>query len=401
MSQSSARLAPGRPCRVSAGLIARRIDNRHPGCYSIPRKDTRLSLKPASEPRRDKLSFDDADAFRALCGEHGQGLKLVERQTGTSLHVRGNEITIEGPESDVEVAKEALSQLYGFARRGAALGSDDIVRAVRVLKADRSAELKDIFADTVLVPRRGRPIAPKGLSQKRYVDAVRRHDIVFAIGPAGTGKTYLAMALAIRMLLDKHVKRIVLTRPAVEAGERLGFLPGSMEDKVNPYLRPLYDALHEMMDFDRARALMEQQVIEVAPLAFMRGRTLNDSFVILDEAQNATSEQMRMFLTRLGFGSKAVVTGDITQSDLPSGTRSGLREARDILSDVEGINFSTFTEADVVRHPLVQEIIRAYERRDEDRETARRAAAAFSAGNRRPDGGAGGGEAAPPRSAAE
>jgi phosphate starvation-inducible PhoH-like protein len=330
-----------------------------------------LSVKTASDVRRDKLAFDDADAFRALCGEHGQGLKLIERQTGASLHVRGNEVTIEADEPSVELAKAVLSQLYGLARRGSPLGSDDIVRAVRVLKADRNAELRDIFSDTVLVPRRGRPIAPKGLSQKHYIDAVRNHDIVFAIGPAGTGKTYLAMAQGIRMLVDKQVKRIVLTRPAVEAGERLGFLPGSLEEKVNPYLRPLYDALNEMMDFDRARALMEQQIIEVAPLAFMRGRTLNDSFVILDEAQNSTSEQMRMFLTRLGFGSKAVVTGDITQSDLPAGVRSGLREAREILAGVEGIAFATFTEADVVRHPLVQEIIRAYERRDAERAAGR------------------------------
>jgi phosphate starvation-inducible PhoH-like protein len=214
------------------------------------------------------------------------------------------------------------------------------------------------------VPRTGRPITPKGLTQKAYVDALRNRDIVFAIGPAGTGKTYLAMAMAVRALTDKQIKRIVLTRPAVEAGERLGFLPGSLEEKVNPYLRPLYDALHDMMDFERADRLIDQGAIEVAPLAFMRGRTLNDSFVILDEAQNTTTEQMKMFLTRLGFGSKAVVTGDITQSDLPRGTRSGLREARDILSDVDGISFCYFTEADVVRHPLVQEIIRAYDAHD-------------------------------------
>ena len=333
-----------------------------------------MSQEPVRELRRDKLTFDDAESFHALCGEQNQRLKLVERQAGVSLHVRGNEVTIEGDAPAVELAKGALTQLYGFARRGTALGSDDVVRAIKVLKSDKNVELRSIFSDTVLVPRRGRPIAPKGLSQKRYIDAVRQDDIVFAIGPAGTGKTYLAMAQAIRLLLDKVVKRIVLTRPAVEAGERLGFLPGSLEEKVNPYLRPLYDALHEMMDFDRARALMEQQVIEVAPLAFMRGRTLNDSFVILDEAQNATSEQMRMFLTRLGFGSKAVVTGDITQSDLPSSVRSGLREARDILAGVEGISFCTFTEADVVRHPLVQEIIRAYDRRDAARAAEKAAA---------------------------
>ena len=330
-----------------------------------------MSPETAREQTREKLAFDDPDAFRALCGQHGQMLKLLERQVGVTFHTRGNEVTIEGDEHSVELGKAVLTQVYGFARRGTPLGSDDLVRAVRALKADRGLELKSIFSDTVLVPRRGRPIAPKGVSQKRYVNAVRNNDIVFAIGPAGTGKTYLAMAQGIRMLLDKQVKRIVLCRPAVEAGERLGFLPGSMEEKVNPYLRPLYDALNEMMDFDRTRALMDQGVIEVAPLAFMRGRTLNDSFVILDEAQNSTSEQMRMFLTRLGFGSRAVVTGDITQSDLPTGVRSGLREARDILSTVDGIAFCTFTEADVVRHPLVQEIIRAYEKRDQARATER------------------------------
>ena len=323
---------------------------------------------PAENLCRDKLSFDDPDAFVALCGPSHERLKLVERAVGASLHVRGNEITIEGDEAAVQVAKAALTQLYAFARRGKPLGSDDVVRAVKVLQSDRTAELRAIFSDTVLVPRTGRPITPKGLAQKAYVDAIRENDINFAIGPAGTGKTYLAMAMAVRAFLDKSIKRIVLTRPAVEAGERLGFLPGSLEEKVNPYLRPLYDALHDMLDFDRARRLIDQGSIEVAPLAFMRGRTLNDSFVILDEAQNSTTEQMKMFLTRLGFGSKAVVTGDITQSDLPRGTRSGLRDARDILSNVEGISFSYFTEADVVRHPLVQDIIRAYDTRERERE---------------------------------
>ena len=205
---------------------------------------------------------------------------------------------------------------------------------------------------------------PKGLAQKRYVDAIREKDIVFGIGPAGTGKTYLAMAVAVRALVDKEVKRIVLARPAVEAGEKLGFLPGTMAEKVNPYLRPLYDALHDMMDFERAEHLVEKGVIEVAPLAFMRGRTLNDAFVILDEAQNSTTEQMKMFLTRLGFNSKAVVTGDVTQIDLPTGQRSGLQEARELLGDIDGIAMCYFTEVDVVRHPLVQKIIKAYDARD-------------------------------------
>ncbi len=320
---------------------------------------------------RRVIHFDEPAAFAALCGEAGKRLKLVERTVGVELHVRGNQITIEASNGDmaaVDVADSALKQLYKLAVRGAPLGSEDIVRAVKVIQQDRNAELGKIFSDTVLVPRVGRPIAPKGLSQKKYVDAVRRSDLIFAIGPAGTGKTYLAMAMAVRMLLDKAVKRIVLTRPAVEAGERLGFLPGTLEEKVSPYLRPLYDALHDMLEFERVRRLLDQQVIEVAPLAFMRGRTLNDSFVILDEAQNSTREQMKMFLTRIGFGSKAVVTGDVTQSDLPRGEKSGLRDAADVLANIDGINFCSFTDADVVRHPLVMDIIRAYDKKEKQRE---------------------------------
>ena len=319
---------------------------------------------------RRVVQFEEPAAFAALCGEAGKRLKLVERTVGVSLHVRGNQITIEGggDEAAVEVAASSLKQLYDLAVRGQPLGSEDIVRAVKVIQSDRNAELGKIFSDTVLVPRAGRPIAPKGLSQKKYVDAVRRSDLIFAIGPAGTGKTYLAMAMAVRMLLDKAVKRIILTRPAVEAGERLGFLPGTLEEKVSPYLRPLYDALHDMLDFERVGRLLEQQIIEVAPLAFMRGRTLNDSFVILDEAQNSTREQMKMFLTRIGFGSKAVVTGDVTQSDLPRGQKSGLRDAQRVLSGIEGIRFCSFTDADVVRHPLVMDIIRAYDARERELE---------------------------------
>ena len=337
------------------------------------------SVTAETTTTRDKLVFDDPASLQALCGQNSKRLKLVERAAGVELHLRGNEITLVGEASAVELAREALIQLYGFAKRGVELSSDDLVRAVRVLSADRNAELRDIFSDTILVPRSGRPVTPKGLAQKSYVDAVRQNDIVFAIGPAGTGKTYLAMAMAVRALVDKQIKRIVLTRPAVEAGERLGFLPGSLEEKVNPYLRPLYDALGDMLDFDRSRRFIDQGVIEVAPLAFMRGRTLNDAFVILDEAQNASTEQMKMFLTRLGFGAQAVITGDITQSDLPSGSRSGLREARDLLQGIDGIAFAQFSDVDVVRHPLVQDIIRAYDRKDSRREAS---------------GGAGGGDGA-------
>jgi len=316
---------------------------------------------------RMKLTFDDAEALQALCGSNNARLKLIERTAGVELHQRGNEITIDADEAGAEVAKAALEQLYGFARKGKTLGSDDVVRAVKVLRADHGAHLAEIFGDAVLTPRTGRPIAPKGLAQKRYVDTVRSQDIVFGVGPAGTGKTYLAMALAVRFLLDKQVRRIILTRPAVEAGEKLGFLPGTLEEKVNPYLRPLYDALHDMLDVEKIQRMIADDIIEVAPLAFMRGRTLNDCFVILDEAQNTTPEQMKMFLTRLGFGGKAVITGDPSQTDLPRGQRSGLRDALDLLGDIRGIGVCWFDDTDVVRHPLVADIIRAYDGRDRAR----------------------------------
>ncbi|MBI5482108.1 MAG: PhoH family protein [Deltaproteobacteria bacterium] len=310
---------------------------------------------------RAKVVFEDITAAAVVFGQHGEHLKVVQRELGVRAHVRGNEVTLLGDEHDVALGKTLLEQLYGMAKRGQPLGPDDLSRAVHVLRQNGGADLRDVFSDTVLVSPRARRIAPKSLAQKQYIEAIRQCDMVFGIGPAGTGKTYLAMAMAIRALLDKSVKRIVLTRPAVEAGEKLGFLPGSMIEKVNPYLRPLYDALQDMMDLDRSQQLIERGIIEVAPLAFMRGRTLNDSFVILDEAQNTTSEQMKMFLTRLGYDSKAVITGDITQIDLLDGRRSGLLEARSLLAHIEGIRFCTFTEVDVVRHPLVAAIIKAYD----------------------------------------
>jgi phosphate starvation-inducible PhoH-like protein len=309
----------------------------------------------------ERVTLDDNRVALALYGAGNHNLKLIERETGTEIHARGNELTFVGAAEAVSVARRLVEQLYGMARGGTAIGPEDIGRAVVALRADASVDLRQVFNDTILVAGRARPIAPKGLAQKRYVDAIRTHDLVFGVGPAGTGKTYLAMALGIRALLEKQVKRIILTRPAVEAGERLGFLPGSMEEKVSPYLRPLYDALHDMMDFEKADQLVARGLIEVAPIAFMRGRTLNDAFVILDEAQNTTGEQMKMFLTRLGFDSKAVITGDVTQIDLPDNRRSGLTEAINLLSNVEGIAFRYFTEVDVVRHPLVQKIIKAYE----------------------------------------
>jgi len=309
----------------------------------------------------ERVTLDDNRVALSLYGPNNGHLKLIERETSTEVHARGNELTFVGAAEAVSVARRLVEQLYGMARAGSPIGPEDIGRAAIALRTDAGVDLREVFHDTILVAGRARPIAPKGLAQKRYVDAIRTHDLVFGVGPAGTGKTYLAMALGIRALLEKQVKRIILTRPAVEAGERLGFLPGSMEEKVSPYLRPLYDALHDMMDFEKADQLLARGLIEVAPIAFMRGRTLNDAFVILDEAQNTTGEQMKMFLTRLGFDSKAVITGDVTQIDLPDNRRSGLTEAINLLSNVEGIAFRYFTEVDVVRHPLVQKIIKAYE----------------------------------------
>jgi phosphate starvation-inducible PhoH-like protein len=331
-------------------------------CYIETELTEHLVVPHATaEPVTERLALDDNQVALSFYGERNANLKLIAETTGTAVHSRGNEVTVVGHADAVELARNLITQLYAMVHRGTPLHPQDIGRAAVVLRADRRADLREVFSDTILVAGRARPIAPKGLAQKRYVDAIRSHDIVFGIGPAGTGKTYLAMALAIRALMEKQVKRIILTRPAVEAGERLGFLPGSMEEKVSPYLRPLYDALHDMMDFEKADQLIARGMIEVAPIAFMRGRTLNDAFVILDEAQNTTAEQMKMFLTRLGFESKAVITGDVTQIDLPDNRKSGLREAELLLRGIEGISFCTFTDVDVVRHPLVQQIIRAYD----------------------------------------
>jgi phosphate starvation-inducible PhoH-like protein len=308
------------------------------------------------------LQFGNQALFRELLGNHDEHVKLLERELGLRIDVGDGTLTIDGDTVAGELAGRTLTQLYGLLEQGYPIYAADVEYALRILSGDRSARLKDIFLDTVFISAHKRTITPKSVNQKSYIDAIRNFDIVFGIGPAGTGKTYLAMAMAVAELMKNTFTRIVLTRPAVEAGEKLGFLPGDLAEKVNPYLRPLYDALHDMVDFDRARKLVERGTIEVAPLAFMRGRTLNDSFVILDEAQNTTTEQMKMFLTRLGYGSKAVITGDVTQVDLPAGKVSGLREAQHILRDIPGIRFVTFTERDVVRHPLVQEIIAAYER---------------------------------------
>jgi phosphate starvation-inducible PhoH-like protein len=320
---------------------------------------------------REKLAFDDPQALQALCGSNNSRLKLIERTAGAEVHLRGNEITIEGERDAAGTAKNAIEQLYDMALEGKPLSSDDVVRAVKLLQGDGQQTVAQVFGDTILTPRAGRPIAPKGATQKRYVDLVRQNDIVFAVGPAGTGKTYLAMALAVRALLDKQVRRIIMTRPAVEAGERLGFLPGTLEEKVDPYLRPLFDALYDMLDLERVQRLVEDHTIEVAPLAFLRGRTLNESFIVLDEAQNTTPAQMKMFLTRMGYGAKVVITGDITQTDLPSGQRSGLRDALELVEGIRGIGSIEFSDADVVRHSLVAALIRAYDARDRARSEAR------------------------------
>jgi phosphate starvation-inducible protein PhoH and related proteins len=318
-----------------------------------------------------KISFTDNDLLRSLLGEHDRNVKLIEKFAPVKISVRGNILSIAGEEIAVDLVHNLILQLHALLEKGYPIYPADIDYAHRILSSNSSTNLEKIFLDTVFISSKKRSITPKSIAQKIYIDLIRSYDIVFAIGPAGTGKTYLAMAMAVSALLDKKVNRIVLARPAVEAGERLGFLPGDLAEKVNPYLRPLYDALFDMIDFDKASALIHKGVIEVAPLAFMRGRTLNDSFVILDEAQNTTSEQMKMFLTRLGFGSKAVITGDITQIDLPHDKISGLVEAETILKKVRDIKFVNFSEIDVVRHPLVQDVIRAYNHLDRGRKKSR------------------------------
>jgi phosphate starvation-inducible PhoH-like protein len=314
-----------------------------------------------SENNKTRLIFSDIKLASQLFGEYNSNLKRIAELTDVSIHARGNTIFIQGDTIAENLAKTILNQLYGLLKDGYPIYPNDVEYAVRILSSDDRVKLKDIFLDTVYITSKKRPVIPKSQAQKEYIDAIRSSDMVFGIGPAGTGKTYLAMAMAVAAFSKGKVNRIILTRPAVEAGEALGFLPGDLAQKVDPYLRPLYDALHDMMQFEKVTNLIEQGVIEVAPLAFMRGRTLNDSFVILDEAQNTTSEQMKMFLTRIGFSSKAVITGDITQIDLPADKPSGLIEAKDILQEIKGIKFIFFSKQDVVRHGLVQKIIKAYE----------------------------------------
>jgi phosphate starvation-inducible PhoH-like protein len=317
---------------------------------------------PESQPiALTRVSLTAGSEMQGLFGRGDAHARLVEEGLQVRLVFRGGKLTISGAEGAVAVAEQVVSELASLVREGRTVGSQDVRLALRHFQERAGDQFREVQGEIVEVSPKKRIVRPKGLGQTRYLQAMRSHDVVFGIGPAGTGKTYLAMAMAVSALLHKEVTRIILTRPAVEAGEKLGFLPGTLADKINPYLRPLYDALYDMLEVERAARLMEEGVIEIAPLAFMRGRTLNESFVILDEAQNTTSEQMKMFLTRLGFGSKAVITGDITQVDLPAGRVSGLIEVRAVLKDVPGIRFAYFSEEDVVRHELVQRIVRAYE----------------------------------------
>lgn len=336
-----------------------------------------------SETQEKKLVVGETneDAL-ALFGRHDLHLKIIEDNFPVKLVPRGNELLIRGPDAAVERVEWLIGQLIGVQRGGNLLSEREVRYAVRMAREGSNISLAEVFADVIVVTQRGRPIKPKTLGQKQYAEAIRKHGVTFGIGPAGTGKTYLAMAMAIAAFKNKEVNRIILTRPAVEAGEKLGFLPGALEEKVNPYLRPLYDALFDVLGAESFEKLRDKGHIEVAPLAYMRGRTLDDSFIILDEAQNTTPEQMKMFLTRLGFNSKAVVTGDITQVDLPTGTKSGLSEVRYILSGVPGIAFVYLTEQDVVRHELVQRIIRAYEVYEDRPDPAQEAGRRTPRGNR-------------------
>jgi phosphate starvation-inducible PhoH-like protein len=344
--------------------------NQVPSAAQLSARGTERSVGEST------LVVADERQMMGLLGSRDSLLRLLEENLAADIHVRGNRVTLRGSAEDVAFAERTLRELLALQESGSVITPDAVRRTIGML-ADPTPGVADSPSQVLglnIISRRGRTIRPKTLNQKRYVDAIDQHTIVFGIGPAGTGKTYLAMAKAVQSLQAKQVTRIILTRPAVEAGERLGFLPGTLSDKIDPYLRPLYDALHDMLDPESIPRLMAAGTIEVAPLAYMRGRTLNDAFIILDEAQNTTPEQMKMFLTRLGFGSKIVVTGDVTQVDLPGGQRSGLQVVREILDDVDDVNFSLLTSSDVVRHRLVGHIVDAYERWDAENSPAGRPA---------------------------
>ena len=310
-----------------------------------------------------KLDFSSNESASLLYGHLNCNLQAIEKETGVTVKARGTSLTVTGLPHEVDVAAATLRQIYELIGTGYPIYPQDITYGVNILERSPNTNLKKIFLDKVFITAKQKIISPKSVNQKKYIEAIRNNDIVFGIGPAGTGKTYLAVAMAIAAYTNKRVDSIILTRPAVEAGEKLGFLPGDMAEKINPYLRPLHDALNEMLGRERSVDLIEEGVIEIAPLAFMRGRTLNNAFIILDEAQNTTKAQMKMFLTRMGFNSQVVVTGDITQVDLPGSKSSGLIVASRILKNIKGISINYFTHADVVRHPLVQQIILAYEKK--------------------------------------
>jgi phosphate starvation-inducible PhoH-like protein len=335
-----------------------------------PRSDGADSARVGGARTITKVVVPGARDMVSLLGHRDELLRVIEKAFSSDIHVRGNEITITGSAEENELVSRLLEELLALLDRGDVLDAGKVERSLAMLRSNSDERPADVLTLNIL-SNRGRSIRPKTLNQKRYVDAIDVNTIVFGIGPAGTGKTYLAMAKAVQALQAKRVNRIILTRPAVEAGERLGYLPGTLFEKIDPYLRPLYDALHDMIDPDSIPRLMQAGTIEVAPLAYMRGRTLNDAFIILDEAQNTSAEQMKMFLTRLGFGSKIVVTGDVTQVDLPSGTTSGLRVVRDILDGVDDVHFALLNSSDVVRHRLVSDIVDAYARWDADRVPAR------------------------------
>ncbi len=316
-----------------------------------------------------ELRLDD-EGTHTLFGNRDENLRMLEDAFGVKISSRGGEIFVTGAPDRVGTVEKLLGEMQQLIEQGYPLKKSDLQTGVRVLRDRPDTSLVDFFTDDALQPALRRVVTPRNVAQKLYLQAMQDFDIIFAIGPAGTGKTFLAVAAAAAALADKSIKRVVLCRPAVEAGERLGFLPGDIAEKVNPYLRPLYDSLYDILGYEKTDKMMEKSVIEIAPLAFMRGRTLNDAFIILDEAQNTTPEQMKMFLTRLGFGSKAVITGDVTQVDLPEGKKSGLREARIILEGVEGIRFFDFSDRDVVRHPLVAKVVVAYDRVERERKAA-------------------------------
>lgn len=299
--------------------------------------------------------------LETLFGVHDQNIKYLESLLDVRINARGQNLTVDGAPQDVQTVERILEDFGELFTEGKHFTDRELREAFTQIAEDRAYSLRDYFTKARFSPAGKKQVGPKSSNQRRYIEAIQEKDVVFAVGVAGTGKTYLAVAMAVQALMQKQVNRIVLARPAVEAGEKLGFLPGDLQDKVDPYLRPLYDALFDLIDYERVTRLLEKRIIEVAPLAFMRGRTLSDAFIILDEAQNTTSEQMKMFLTRIGFGSKAVITGDVTQIDLPQGKRSGLIEAERVLANIEGIEFVYFNEKDVVRHQLVQMIIKAYD----------------------------------------